>query len=96
MSVLLRCEKYCVANAVLIAVILNLVLPLVLSPLATEEEVNPPGCPSKLSYKSQFMHMMVHHQKVPFTSSVIVGLIVGLSVFLGYRLKPMNKMMSII
>ena len=92
----MKSESYCVANAVLIAVILNLVLPFVLSPLATEEEINPPGCPSKLSYKSQFMHMMVHHKKVPLTSSLIVGLIVGLSVFLGYKWKPVNKMMSIV
>ena len=89
-------ETYCIANAVIIAVILNLVLPLVLSPLATEEEISPPGCPSKLSYKGQFMHMMVHHQKVPFTSSFIVALIVGLSVFLGYKLKLVNKLMAIV
>ena len=89
-------ESYCVANAVLIAVLLNLVLPLLLKPLATEDEIKPPSGASKLSYKGQFMHMMVHHNQVPLMSSLIVALITGLAVFLGYKLKLVNRFMAIV
>ena len=49
---------------------------------ATPEEIKPPLGANSLSMKSQFMHMMVHHNQVPFMSSIIVGLIVGLSVLI--------------
>ena len=55
---------------------------------ATQEEIKPPKGASQLSVKGQFMHMMVHHGQVPFMSSVIVAIIVGLSFYLGYLLKP--------
>ena len=76
-------ESNCIINAVLMGVLLNLGLPLVLKPLATPEEVKPPNGAVSLSLKGQFMHMMVHHNQVPFMSSVIIAIIVGLSVFLG-------------
>ena len=78
----------CIINAVLMGVLLNLGLPLVLKPLATPEEVKPPKGAASLSLKGQFMHMMVHHGQVPFMSSVIIAIIVGLSVYLGYLLNP--------
>ena len=72
-------------NCVVFAVVLNIVLPMVLSPFATAEEVKPTNGAASLSLKSQFMHMMVHHNQVPFMSSIIVGLIVGLSVWFSYQ-----------
>jgi len=87
-------EGYCVANAVLMAIALNIALPLVLSPHATMEEKMPPSGSSSLSPKGQFMHMMVHHKQVPLMSSFIVALITALAVFLGYKLKPASKLMS--
>ncbi len=81
-------ESQCIINAMIIGVILNLVLPVALKPLATPNEIKPPNGASNLSYKGQFMHMMVHHGQVPFMSSVIIAIIVGLSVYLGYLLKP--------
>ena len=72
--------------AVLVAVVLNIVLPLVLKPFATEEEVKPSNGAASLSLKGQFMHMMVHHNQVIFTSSVIVGLIVAISVVVALKL----------
>ena len=81
-------ESTCIINAMIIGVILNLVLPLALKPLATSNEIKPPNGASNLSYKGQFMHMMVHHGQVPFMSSVIIAIIVGLSVYLGYELNP--------
>lgn len=56
---------------------------MIFKPLATQEEIKPPNGASNLSLKGQFMHMLVHHGQVPFTSSVIVALIVGLSLLLG-------------
>ena len=77
----------CVLNACIFAVILNLVLPLGAKPFATPEEITPPDGAGNLSFKSQIMHMLVHHSQVPITSSIIIVLIVGLSITLGYRFK---------
>jgi len=68
--------------AVVIGVVINLVLPFVLKPLATQDEISPPNGASQLSLKGQGMHMFVHHAQVPFSSSVIVAIIVFLSVLL--------------
>jgi len=67
---------------VIIAVIINLVLPLVVTPFATLEEIKPPNGASELSFKSQIMHMLVHHNQVPLTSSIIIAAIVLISVYI--------------
>jgi len=72
-----------IINSIIYGISLNLILPLILKPFATEEEIKPPNGAASLSMKGQFMHMMVHHNQVPFMSSVIIAIIVGLSVFLG-------------
>lgn len=59
-----------------IAVLLNLLLPFLLKPLANEEEVSPPNGAASLSMKGQLMHMFVHHAQVPISSSVIVAVII--------------------
>lgn len=79
--------KSCIVNSVIYGIILNLVLPIILIPFATNEEIMAPNGANALSFKGQFMHMMIHHNQVPFMSSVIVAIIVGLSVFLGYAFK---------
>ncbi len=63
-------------RVVAIAVVLNLVLPFLLKPLASEEEIKPPNGAASLSMKGQLMHMFVHHAQVPISSSVIVAVIV--------------------
>ena len=83
-------ELKCILNAVLIATLLNLALPMLLSPYATSEEKSPSNGPGSLDMKGQFMHMMVHHNQVPLVSSVIIAIIVGLAVYLGYVLDPMK------
>ena len=65
---------------VIVAIILNLVLPIVASPFATPEEIKPPNGASNLSFKSQIMHMLVHHNQVPLTSSIIIAAIVFISI----------------
>lgn len=77
-------KSKCLQNAVLMGIILNLVLPYILKPFATREEMKPPNGAASLSFKGQFMHMMIHHNQVPFMSSMIIALMVGLSVYLGY------------
>ena len=62
-----------------ISVILNLALPKLLKQFATNDEVHPPEGAAKLSFKGQLMHMFVHHEQVPVTSSLIVLTIVAVS-----------------
>ena len=70
-----------VRKPVIVAVILNIVLPMIVSPLATKEEIKPSNGASNLNLKSQLMHMLVHHNQVVFSSSLIVALIVAISVY---------------
>ena len=77
----------CIINAVIYAIALNLLLPLIAKRLATPEEIKPPNGAEKLSLKSQLMHMLIHHSQVPLTSSIIIVLIVSLSITLGYQFK---------
>ena len=65
-------------NAI-VGVILNVVLALGLSPLATEDQKTPPDGAGKLGFFSQIMHMLVHHGQVLFTSSLIIFALVFLS-----------------
>ena len=81
-------EVRCIINAVIMGVILNLILPVILKPFATQNEIKPPNGAQNLTYKEQFMHMMIHHGQVPFMSSVIIVIVVGLSIYLGYLLNP--------
>jgi len=71
-----------VTKSVLIAIALNIGLAVALSPFATAEEIKPPNGANNLSFKSQFMHMLVHHNQVLFTSSLIVAIVVALSNYL--------------
>tara|TARA_B100001564_G_C20292218_1_gene513094 strand:- start:149 stop:409 length:261 start_codon:yes stop_codon:yes gene_type:complete len=66
--------------SVAVGVVINLVLPQLLLPLATPEEIKPPNGAATLSFKEQLMHMFVHHAQVPITSSIIVAIIVSVSI----------------
>ena len=74
------------AKAASIGVVLNIALALILSPFATKDEIKPPNGAAKLSFKSQVMHMLVHHGQVLFTSSLIVAVLVGLSVCIAQKI----------
>lgn len=74
-----------IQKSVLIAVIINLVLPYLLKPFATPVEIKPPQGAHNLSFKQQLMHMFVHHAQVPISSSVIIAVIVSLAVYLSYQ-----------
>ena len=72
-----------------IAILINISLPQMLMPFATEEEVKPPNGAENLPFKEQLMHMFVHHAQVPLTSSIIVAVIVTLSVIGAQKLIKM-------
>tara|TARA_B100000902_G_C27281139_1_gene901839 strand:+ start:317 stop:565 length:249 start_codon:yes stop_codon:yes gene_type:complete len=76
-----------VLKASIVGIVLNLVLPFILKPFATQNEIKPSNGAASLSYKGQFMHMMIHHNQVPLMSSLIIALIVGLSVFFAKLIK---------
>lgn len=71
--------------ATIVGILLNIILSYSFFPLATKEEIKPPNGAENLTFKSQIMHMLVHHKQVMFTSSLIVGLLVGLSCFLSLK-----------
>ncbi len=73
-------------RAAVVGVILNIVLSLIASPFATENEIMPKNGAGNLSFKSQVMHMLVHHKQVMLTSSLIVALLVGLSVCIAQKI----------
>ena len=66
--------------AVLVGIVVNLVLPFALKPLATQDQIKPPNGAENLPFFDQLMHMFVHHAQVPLTSSLIVAVIVLVSV----------------
>jgi hypothetical protein len=67
---------------VAIAVAINIVLPMLLKPFATPAEIKPPSGAANLPFKSQLMHMFVHHAQVPVSSSAIIAVIVTLSLII--------------
>ena len=69
-------------SSILVGVAINLILPLLVKPYATPEQIKPPNGAENLSFFDQLMHMFVHHAQVPLTSSIIIAVIVGLSVYL--------------
>jgi hypothetical protein len=75
-----------ISKCVTIAVVINLVLPQVLKPFATKEQIKPPQGAQNLPFLDQLMHMFVHHAQVPLSSSLIVAVIVGLSVYLSGKI----------
>lgn len=70
----------CSVIAGIVGIVLNVLLSMLLAPMATRGERKPgSGGPAALPFKSQVMHMLVHHKQVLFTSSAIVFVLVALS-----------------
>ena len=54
-----------ITKAVMVGVGINLILPKLVTPMATPEEVKPPtGNAKDLDMKQQLVHMLVHHGQV--------------------------------
>jgi len=80
-----------ICYSIFVGVVLNLVLPKLLMPFATQKEIKPPQGAAALSFKEQLMHMFVHHAQVPLTSSIIIAVIIGISVCIGCTLSKTKK-----
>ena len=78
--------------SVIVAVVINLVLPHIVMMIGvTPEQKKPPNGAENLSFFDQLIHMLVHHAQVPLTSSLIVAVIIGLSIFVGHNGKGLIK-----
>lgn len=79
-------DKTLFLKTAVIGVLLNVVLAYALSPLASKEEIKPPNGASNLPFKSQIMHMLVHHKQVILSSSLIIALLTGISCWIACRI----------
>jgi len=79
-------DKTLFLKSAFIGALLNVVLAYALSPLASKEEVKPPNGASNLPFKSQIMHMLVHHKQVIVSSSLIIALLAGISCWIACRI----------
>jgi len=70
----------------IVGVFLNIILALILSPFATASQIKPPNGAASLDFLSQIMHMLVHHEQVLFTSSLIIFALVFLSTIIADQL----------
>jgi hypothetical protein len=69
---------------VFFAMALNILLPMIFTPLASEiEKVPPTGCGADLGLKGQIMHNMCHRNQNMLGSTFTTGLIVMLALLLG-------------
>ncbi len=75
-------KKIIILTSVVVGIVLNITLSWLCSKFATDSQISPPEGAAKLNLIDQFMHMLVHHKQVLFTSSLIVAIVVGLSVTL--------------
>ena len=87
---LMNHEVDCIRNAMIIAIFINVALSHLATNIATPEEVRPPNGADNLPFKSQFIHMLIHHNQVIIVSSLLVSLVVGLSIFIGYQFKSVD------
>ena len=77
------------AYAALIGVFINIILSMVVMPFATDSQISPPDGAAKLPFFSQIMHMLVHHNQVLFTSSLIIFVLVFIATNVALSLKTM-------
>ena len=85
-----------VLSAVLVSAVLNVVLSMVGDKVATPEQKMPMDGAASLDMPGQVMHMLVHHNQVLGTSTLIVALVVALSVMGGKKLAMSNTMMKLV
>lgn len=76
-------EFKCLLNAMFFAVVLNLVLPILADYLPVNKS-------------NEYFKMLSHHKMTPVSSSVIVAVITGLAVYLGYLLKPVDRLQKLV
>ena len=75
------CKLLC--YAVVVAVLVNLILPQIVVRLANEKQRT--GQAKDMNFWDQTVSMLVHHAHTPLTSSIIVAVIVAISVAVAQR-----------
>ena len=75
-------EFKCIVNASIFAIVLNLVLPILADFLPVNKS-------------NEYFKMLAHHKMTPVSSSVIVAVITGLAVYLGYLVKPVERLQKL-
>jgi len=76
-------EFKCIVNASIFAIVLNLVLPILADFLPVNKS-------------NEYFKMLSHHKMTPVSSSVIVAVITGLAVYLGYLVKPVERLQKLV
>jgi len=76
-------EFKCIINASIFAIVLNLVLPILADFLPVNKS-------------NEYFKMLSHHKMTPVSSSVIVAVITGLAVYLGYLVKPVERLQKLV
>ena len=71
----------------LILIIIGLILPMIMVRFATPQEIKPDRCISQLPFKSQMMHMMVIKNKIKLSSSILIGIISFIVVYIAINIK---------
>ena len=76
-----------IMTSVLIAVLLNLILPLLMRPLIPERLLKQDKDDSNDTILDSLIKMLIHHEKNKFSSSLIIALVVTISISLGLIIK---------
>ena len=76
-------ELKCIVNASIFAILLNLALPILADFLPVNKS-------------NEYFKMLSHHKMTPVSSSVIVAVITGLAVYLGYLVKPYERLQKLV
>ena len=85
--------NYFLKFSLLIGILINLIVPKILNKFATPDQIKPPNGATELNLFDQIMHMFVHHNQVPLSSSLIIAIIIGLSLLIS-KLILDNSMLS--
>ena len=75
-------ELKCIVNASIFAILLNLALPILADFLPVNKS-------------NEYFKMLSHHKMTPVSSSVIVAVITGLAVYLGYLVKQYERLQKL-
>ena len=75
-----------IAKVAAVSVGLNLALPMILNPVATEKERTACINDTDLNIKEKFMVMILHHKMMPVMSSLIVALVLALSIMIAVKI----------
>lgn len=71
----------------LVGIFINAILSATVMPFATSDQIVPPQGAAKLPLFSQVIHMLVHHNQVMITSSLIIFAVIYASTIISLSLQ---------